>query len=389
VTAWLVGSLIATSFLVGLVLLLRGPVLRTFGPNVAYALWALPALRMVLPPLPAWFAPVPETLGTAVPPLAIATAGAHALTILPSPSVTGLGGATLLFILWATGSIGWFGWQMLRYRFFLGRALRDAKLLGRECGVDVLVSPAVTGPMATGVLVKRILLPTDIVHRYTSGERRLALLHEGAHHDRRDILANLAALGFVAVHWWNPLAHFAYRCFRADQELACDATVLGGVGGDDRHAYGSALLKSASARTTTVACALSHKDELRRRLVTMTRPGFGMGRRITGAGAALMVVIAGVALTATAQAGPLPDMDDMSAWFAPTAAQLDGARHDLMAGKADMDRFAAQSERDGRSMSAQVRGDAHDAERMARESRRMSRDLDRNTADLTGPGTTL
>ena len=41
------------------VLLLRRPVARHFGPQVAYALWALPAARLLIPPvvLPAWMAP--------------------------------------------------------------------------------------------------------------------------------------------------------------------------------------------------------------------------------------------------------------------------------------------------------------------------------------------
>ena len=37
-----------------LVLLLRGLVARHFGPRQAYALWAIPAARMLLPPLPTW-----------------------------------------------------------------------------------------------------------------------------------------------------------------------------------------------------------------------------------------------------------------------------------------------------------------------------------------------
>ena len=46
-------TLIATAMLMALVMALREPVRRLFGAQVAYALWLLPALRMVLPPLPA------------------------------------------------------------------------------------------------------------------------------------------------------------------------------------------------------------------------------------------------------------------------------------------------------------------------------------------------
>lgn len=58
-TAWLTGTLLYTGLLIALVLLVRRPFSRWFGPQFAYALWALPALRLLLPPieLPASMAP--------------------------------------------------------------------------------------------------------------------------------------------------------------------------------------------------------------------------------------------------------------------------------------------------------------------------------------------
>ena len=50
--AWAIEALIASAALMVAVLLLRGPVRRSFGPDVAYALWLLPVLRLLLPPLP-------------------------------------------------------------------------------------------------------------------------------------------------------------------------------------------------------------------------------------------------------------------------------------------------------------------------------------------------
>ena len=51
--AWLVEALIASTLLMGFVLLVRKPVQRAVGAQLAYWLWALPALRMAMPPLPA------------------------------------------------------------------------------------------------------------------------------------------------------------------------------------------------------------------------------------------------------------------------------------------------------------------------------------------------
>ena len=50
-TEWLIDTLVMTGALMALVLLLRRPVARCFGAQAAYALWLLPALRFVMPPL--------------------------------------------------------------------------------------------------------------------------------------------------------------------------------------------------------------------------------------------------------------------------------------------------------------------------------------------------
>ena len=56
---WLADTLIVTGLLILAVLLLRRPVARLFGAQTAYALWLLPLLRLILPPLslPANWAP--------------------------------------------------------------------------------------------------------------------------------------------------------------------------------------------------------------------------------------------------------------------------------------------------------------------------------------------
>jgi beta-lactamase regulating signal transducer with metallopeptidase domain len=328
---WIVQTLVASAVLMALVLVARGPVRRAFGPSVAYALWALPALRMILPPLPGWrtlsipilyIAPHKSMIGYVDPATAVRLADAgpivpqavlhlpamapvpapELLAAAPPPPVPGIDWSLLAVALWLGGAAIVFAVQILRYHLFLRRILADATPLSRECGIDVLVSGQLSGPIAAGIWRRRILLPIDFVRRYTSAERRLALKHEAAHHDRRDIVANLAASAVVALHWWNPLAHRAYRAFRADQELACDATVLADAPAGDRHTYGTAMLKSASGHMPAMACALSHKDQLKQRIMMMAKSP--IGRLRLGAGAALTTaaVAGGLLLTASGAA---------------------------------------------------------------------------------------
>ena len=46
---WLLDTLLVTGGLIALVLVLRRPVSRHFGQGMAYALWLLPMLRLLLP----------------------------------------------------------------------------------------------------------------------------------------------------------------------------------------------------------------------------------------------------------------------------------------------------------------------------------------------------
>ena len=50
-TDWLLGTLLATTGLIVLVLLIREPVRRHFGARVAYGLWLIPAARLLMPTL--------------------------------------------------------------------------------------------------------------------------------------------------------------------------------------------------------------------------------------------------------------------------------------------------------------------------------------------------
>ena len=72
--SWFIDTLVWSGALIALVLVLRRPVARTFGAGMAYALWLLPLLRLVMPPLvlPAWLAPaVAPAPMTQAPPIEI------------------------------------------------------------------------------------------------------------------------------------------------------------------------------------------------------------------------------------------------------------------------------------------------------------------------------
>lgn len=302
-TGWIAETLFATTLLMAVVLLLRGPVSRTFGPRVAYALWLLPALRMVLPSLPAWIAPHPmAALPQAVPsPFEIEIVRESASQV--AAPVAAFDWAALMLAVWLGGALIHFVWHLASYSLFVRRTIGQATplpMLDRN-RVEVCASPAVRGPFATGIFVKTIVLPADYRRRYDADELRLAMAHETAHHRRCDMSANLAALVMLSLHWFNPIAWRAHRAFRVDQELACDAIVLAKATPAERHAYGSALLKSTCDRLPMAACALGAGDDLKRRLKMMahSRPS----DRAVRIGVALATLLTGGGLLLTASGG--------------------------------------------------------------------------------------
>jgi bla regulator protein blaR1 len=90
-TDWLLDTLLWTGVLLALVLLLRRPVARHFGAQAAYALWALPFLRLLTPgiTLPAWMNPAPEPASAPVAEavtVSLSAAGAPVAAAVSSPA---------------------------------------------------------------------------------------------------------------------------------------------------------------------------------------------------------------------------------------------------------------------------------------------------------------
>jgi bla regulator protein blaR1 len=296
-TGWMIETLIATTLLMIAVLALRDVVTRHFGPRIAYLLWLAPALRMALPPIPAewvWQAKGP------VQSVVVVLEGASSLSFQPTIAVgSGIIWLDVILAVWIGGAALFFVWHALGYIRFSRRVMAAAEPLFDQDRIRIASSSGVSSPVAFGFVGKTIVVPVDFERRFSAVEQRLALAHEMAHHMRRDLLINLGALAMLALHWFNPIAHFAHRAFRLDQEAACDATVLEGATPDERHAYGSALFKSATGAVPFAVCAMGTTTQLKARLqrIIMGRKqarGLRAGTMITG-----LLVLTGLAVTAS------------------------------------------------------------------------------------------
>jgi beta-lactamase regulating signal transducer with metallopeptidase domain len=279
-----------------LVLALRGPVVRWLGAGWAYALWLLPALRIVMPPLP--------RLAEDLSPLPVVIWVGDAAAPLPASAGSGQW-VPLLLAIWAAGAAAFLLWQVWTYQRFVRSVARDARRLGDYRGLSLIESGAVEGPISLGLFRRRIVVPAEFERRYSPEEQALALDHEAIHHRRLDLWWNHLGLLILALNWFNPVAWFAFKAFRADQELACDAAVAARADTGARHDYACALVKSASRPGLIAACPLNHADQLKRRL-KMLKFHKPARLRMFG-GAAAIVTLGGLSLAfGSASAQPAP-----------------------------------------------------------------------------------
>lgn len=333
-------TVIAVSILVALVLIVRRPFARHFGAKAAYALWLLPLIRFVMPPLPSNWAlsgwlgfgqqaaspepfiipsavmrasevsPMPEAVSA--PSIAVFTPPA-APTLWDSVSAAA---PLILTAIWLAGVCIWLGRSFYQQRQFLQLIEDDSEAaspdimakvaditaeLGLKRQPNVRASLLCSGPLVTGLKDPVVLLPLWFEEDYTRGEQRDALVHEMMHLRRRDLWAFQVARIVAATQWFNPLAHIALHAFRTDQEAACDSDVLAQPSTSPA-AYGATLVKAArlarpSDRRLAVA-SLTLAHPIKERLIMMTHPKPTFRSRLFGT--ALAGTLGAAAIFATA-----------------------------------------------------------------------------------------
>lgn len=263
------------TFQLVLILMVRKPVLQVFGAVYAYRLWLLPAMWAPLYFID-WSWVHPEVVRTWAADTAIWApvnlispalewlpenfSGPVPMTLDASADIAatarGIDWQVILAGLWLAGVLILLICQGLTFRLFTGylnkHAIsvpeREKQVIAENTAISTRVPlytlAGLRTPALFGVVKPVLLLPEDFMSEYDSDERHLILSHEAVHLQRRDNLWNLCAWGFKAVFWFNPLAHLAYRYYRADQELSCDALALTHSNAGQRRRYAKTLLES-------------------------------------------------------------------------------------------------------------------------------------------------
>lgn len=345
-TGWLLETLVWTAVLISAVLVLRRPVARWFGPQFAYALWALPALRLILPPLelPAWLNPAPSA------PLPLAAAEASPVILdTPAPVATfaepvGVEAAAtdvsasldpansfeigpfldvaldLAFAVWIVGAAIFLYLRFAAYFRLRAELLQDGCELGREGKVRLIETSGTDAPLAFGVIDKVVALPRGFLAQPDRQARDLALAHELAHHRGRDLLVNVLVQPLFAMHWFNPLARYGWLALRRDQEAACDARVMAAKSPEERQetreAYANLIVAFAAGPnaalgnglTAPMACPVLGEKSIVHRLRSLKMTDTPKSRRLAGRamfGAALVALPLTATISYAASDAPL------------------------------------------------------------------------------------
>ncbi|GGE01689.1 hypothetical protein GCM10011529_05060 [Polymorphobacter glacialis] len=292
--AWGEAALIGSAALMLFVLLVRAPVRRLVGPRLGYALWALPALRMLLPPLPADLLAGLPLAGVAGGGMSILFAGPLGVSG-PGERLASAPLGEMLLMVWLAGACAVFATYAVRHFRFCHRSRVDGIVQDRF-GTILIIAADVDGPLAFGVFRRFIAVPRTFWRDYTASERDLVIAHEIVHHRRGDLVANWASLVVLAAHWWNPVAWAAVRAFRDDQEFAADGAVLAGREAGALPLYAHVLAKAAGIGALPV-CNFNTRSNLKGRLMMLGQKPRSKRRLVLG-GAAL-VLVSGTALAAT------------------------------------------------------------------------------------------
>lgn len=297
------------SLAVLLLALLRPLLLRGLGASAVYLAWLLVPLMTLSPSLPQLPQQHLTLFAKAAPPLLVSVVASQSAPApapaapaphdpFPPPARVGA------LALWLAGALALGLLLAWRQRRFTARLCAD--------GQDLLRAPAGSSPALLGIWRPRLVLPQDFEERFDADERRLILAHEAVHARRRDNAWNLLAAALLALQWFNPLAWWALGRMRADQELACDATVLNQLGEEDMSMmkrYLGALLKSCPAqRMPVLANGWGHQHPLLERARLLGRHRRSAGRRRLGTLAALALCAGVTVLARAAQPDAPPAM---------------------------------------------------------------------------------
>ncbi len=263
---------ITASILLAVVLLLR-LLLRRAPKWICLLLWAMVAVRLVIPVTPEsslsllpktdWIAervsPAEEELSFLSVPEDYVPEGEWEIDEnlvftayrIDAPAIRAEREHCLLLIasaVWLVGIAAMLAYMAVGY-FRVYRRIRS----DREVRGNIWICRGIASPFLFGVFRPRICLPSDMneacaVH---------VIAHEQAHLRRLDHWWKTLGFLVLSLHWFNPFVWLGYILLCRDIELACDEKAVRDMDEGARADYSQALLDASVKRSVFSACPLA------------------------------------------------------------------------------------------------------------------------------------
>ncbi|MCX7709859.1 MAG: M56 family metallopeptidase, partial [Clostridia bacterium] len=142
--------------------------------------------------------------------------------------------------------------------------------------IAVYTEKGLKSPCISGIFKTAIYLPEGILEAIDHQQLSNVLLHELAHHKRKDVLFNLLGTVAVIVHWFNPIVWICVKRMKFVGELACDAYVLEMLGEEKNIHYGETIINLSklylnSPGKLTLVSFFETKNQIEKRITMIKR----------------------------------------------------------------------------------------------------------------------
>ncbi len=242
----------------------------------SYILWCIPVMRLILPSsfkcrlsfyniLPFKNISINASKLTNAHPISNIK-GPYMQDVIYSTSIPSFDVASIIAVFWICAALFILAYitycNMLSYYEFkkckpsknvhaydLLEKAKDIMDISKE--IKIVESKSIVSPSIYGLARPCIIMPEGFFESVSDESAKHILIHELAHHIRKDIFVNIITSVIQAFHWFNPIVHICISTMRNDMEKACDELALSNIESFEIDSYGNTLIQFASRFSST------------------------------------------------------------------------------------------------------------------------------------------
>ncbi|TQV89424.1 TonB family protein [Aliikangiella coralliicola] len=228
-----------------LILAARPAILRWLNAHVAYQLWLIVPVFILLPVNWIETNVMPQVM-TFFPDADLSIPQIQSVNIEVDSQFSGH-----LLAIWLVGALMSLFFYVTQYRRLLQSFKKSAYQLPTELrkhqsnfnfnNLKTVNTKLINVPAILGVFKPYLILPEGF-EKLTVNRQAIVLSHEFYHLRRRDYQVNMVRVLFKCIFWFNPFIFWADKYLEADQEMSCDLGVLQSSDDFGARQYGEALI---------------------------------------------------------------------------------------------------------------------------------------------------